>query len=158
MTVFDFTVTRAADIENMAREFARKIIAAPGWAAELDAICAAARDMLMATVESIAGTPAMASVIADRIEEILREFAGGDFKLIAAKYFDLLPDNLQATLRVVSFQVLRDCGATLTEFKDETGATFIKLSNIGDLAALEEEVARLVSVAPKPVGELRRVQ
>ena len=66
------------DVESLAREFAGKITAAPGWAAEVDIICAAARDMLMATAASIAGTPAKAAAIADQVEVILRELAAAE--------------------------------------------------------------------------------
>lgn len=72
------------DVEEIAREFVRKIVAAPGRADQVDTICSAARDMLMATASSIAGSSENAAAIADRIEMILRDIAPDSGVAVAA--------------------------------------------------------------------------
>lgn len=138
-------------IETTARQLAAKVIAAPGWAGQVDAVCEALADMVKAS-----GAP-HPEALATRACAILREVAAEPMALVE-RYPDLLPPELRAVLLAEALAVIREAGATVEEFRDSASTPFLRLGKVEALGIPQEEMDRLNATAPGPVGPLHRVQ
>jgi len=91
------------DTEATARDLARRIIAVPGWAADLGGTVAAVRDLLAATADD----PDIARQVGDRAAAILQEVATEPMALIE-RYPDLLPHERRVAMLGGALEALRD--------------------------------------------------
>lgn len=142
--------THASMIEAAARDIARKVIAVPGWCADVVGVVVAVRDAILA----IGGPDRWR--LADRTEAILREVAADPAALID-RYPDLLPADLLAVMTAKAVEVLKDAGATVETFKDDDGTTFLRLENVEALGISADEMECMAAGAPDPTGRLHRL-
>ncbi len=145
-------------IEGFARDFARTIVAIPGWVDNLETLCTNIHESLTALGDEY-GSLATRTTAAERAVEILKDVASCEPEVFMERYFDLLPADLRHKMFNEAKSVLHESGVTFQEFKDETGETYLRVENTEALRELvaDEVLERSVTLATLPIGELNRV-
>lgn len=153
-------------IERTARDLARRIIAVPGWASNLDSTIAGLGSLRASLTNECASHPGVidpnrtATAVVARAAAILHEVATASPEVVLSEHLDLLPADLRTQLRAGAIEVLRDAGATVEEFRDDRGEVFLRVQGLDaeSLGIPADEFDRIASMAPGPVGQMHRVQ
>ena len=146
-------------VERIARDLARAVIAIPGWAANVESVCANIRDQARILGEE-QGFVAAWTVVAERATEILKDAATCGPDAFLARYLDMLPADLRREMFGRAKAVLRESGVTFDEFKDEIGETYLRVENTEALRQMvpDDVLNEAAAMGAVPVGELSRVQ
>lgn len=144
-------------LEEMIGDMVRSAIATPGWTEEIDVFVDYARERLSERLRPADTADVCAAYVMSEVEDILREIKE-DPTLLVTKYAELMSDTVTDTMCREGIKMMREAGADVREFKDETGETYIRISNPDVLGFTEEDVEMAQSIGPAPVGALRPVQ
>ncbi len=152
--------------ERTARDLARRIIAVPGWASNLDSTIAGLGSLRASLTSECTAHPGVidpnrtAGAIHARAAVILREVATASPEVVLSDYLDLLPADLRAKLMAGAIAVLTEVGAIVETFKDDSGETFLQVQGLDPnaLGIPAEEMDRIIGMVPGPVGQMHRVQ
>lgn len=150
-------MTKASDIETVARQLASHFLLEPDWRSRLGGSVATLQRIDPQSFAGGAYAPETVQTIIDRTAEILFHIALSDPLTVARLYFDLLPrlPNHPLTSSVITalsdgravLELLRRHGAEFQIRRDDTGASFITVHGMDRVRGMDDSFKGAIRTA-----------